>query len=847
MINGLIFPFTVPGLISDPVAFFIGSAQFTVGTQYSGKSFKGSLEDSQGYQGSFFKSPVSGEYVPEWPAWNPVDSIGGLRLVPTYLDLSPALINNLPNPNYLGNILLHKTAGEYDLAIQLEWFENGININTIDPHGKLFAVDSSTRGLIVKGNRWEDNTIDGTFYPKVSSRQLVYTLKFTYLDPVKSAYVQNYYGTDVEISHTLKLQENGEDSDYIVITPRTSQVFNQPNPDDTLIFDAKVYLEGALCSDIEKVKNISWAYYDPQHVINDGWVTIPIVPGSDCDYFSISVRAGDFLKARTFRYKATLDDIERQDTIVIRKETSDPRIKVISKAGDKYKSAEDLNTVKSLTAQVTVNKHGKWEQLPENSSELNRFTFTWRKFDDESVEVIGDGWPKTGNGLHTIQVTRGEITNFNVIVVELAESFENRTWYGVTRALTQQSPDLTRIGQAEYHRSLPLHEAVRPCIVNSDGSINYWLDKNDITRKENGSPSDLTGKDGQVCVCFPATYSILHGIGVASGGNKDTTAVGFAPFSIDGDIAKFFPSFIVSMDYVTNNKQLNRLEAVFNYTQNYAGSSGAGTPICGLTSSEMITKSKALGANWLPSFYYAEQIVTAFMTIEFATYNLKKPINRQKTPEGFTQGGLGTGAANWTSEQWAFYNGRTPVIRMGEVQKALSEEGGTKGTGEVSQRFTVGANTIDTKFNCWRWISNPWGYIQKATVGGLLKTTEANAPMKFYMTKKPGNITENTPLIQYDLIGEVPRTSGFISRLYPGTNMPIALEASSSTGVCGYWKSDPVNDKENRLLFEGNTLDSGEFALRNTTDARLGFLFPYNTGDETVNLYSTGLFTLLKQ
>ncbi len=154
---------------------------------------------------------------------------------------------------------------------------------------------------------------------------------------------------------------------------------------------------------------------------------------------------------------------------------------------------------------------------------------------------------------------------------------------------------------------------------------------------------------------------------------------------------------------------------------------------------------------------------------------------------------------------------------------------------------------VITKFNCWRWISNPWGYIQKASVGALVKSTLSTEPLKLYLTTKPGDIAQNTPLTSYTYVGDLPKSSGFISQLYYGTSMPVAVAASSSTGPCGYWKVDTTANKENRLTLSGSTLDAGDFASRTSTDVRLDFLYPYIVGGETVGLYSTGLFTLLTQ
>ena len=48
-----------------------------------------------------------------------------------------------------------------------------------------------------------------------------------------------------------------------------------------------------------------------------------------------------------------------------------------------------------------------------------------------------------------------------------------------------------------------LYSKMRGCVLNDDGTVNYYLDSSDWTKKENGTASDLTGTDGNVMVQIP--------------------------------------------------------------------------------------------------------------------------------------------------------------------------------------------------------------------------------------------------------------------------------------------------------------------------------------------------------
>lgn len=55
-------------------------------------------------------------------------------------------------------------------------------------------------------------------------------------------------------------------------------------------------------------------------------------------------------------------------------------------------------------------------------------------------------------------------------------------------------------------RTTSIHKAMRRCLVSDDGTINYYLDAYDSTKKEDGSLANLSGADGQVMVELKAFY-----------------------------------------------------------------------------------------------------------------------------------------------------------------------------------------------------------------------------------------------------------------------------------------------------------------------------------------------------
>lgn len=90
----------------------------------------------------------------------------------------------------------------------------------------------------------------------------------------------------------------------------------------------------------------------------------------------------------------------------------------------------------------------------------------------------------------------------------------NLSYYGVSFDESQATGGYARtgnltgfgVGATLNDNLLPVHALMRRCILNDSGSVVYYLDPTDSTKKADGSASDLTGGDGQVMVEIPKFY-----------------------------------------------------------------------------------------------------------------------------------------------------------------------------------------------------------------------------------------------------------------------------------------------------------------------------------------------------
>jgi len=70
--------------------------------------------------------------------------------------------------------------------------------------------------------------------------------------------------------------------------------------------------------------------------------------------------------------------------------------------------------------------------------------------------------------------------------------------YGVLLDNNFSSPLVTRIGNLELHKTLPVHSNMKGCLLLDDGTVNYYLKPTDWTKKLDETASVLDGTDGQV-------------------------------------------------------------------------------------------------------------------------------------------------------------------------------------------------------------------------------------------------------------------------------------------------------------------------------------------------------------
>ena len=433
------------------------------------------------------------------------------------------------------------------------------------------------------------------------------------------------------------------------------------------------------------------------------------------------------------------------------------------------------------------------------------------KYDSNNIPVASKkllGIAKVGDGLN---VTDGIISVDPEYLVDMMS-------YGVEWDATVADPACTRIGNPLYHKQLPIQSQYKGCLVKN-GVVNYYLDPNDWSRKDDGTQSVLDGTDGDVMVHIPKFYG-------KSGSNGNKRWVRISTTKIDSswvEIPEMFVSAYRITTYTDTDK--TKVASVVNTTANYRGGSNRsandkyldtdkfrtdlGKPRTSVSRSTMRTNANNSGQELLCYEYYKWIFYWAYV-IEYANFNSQKEFNSELTSDGYHQGGLGSGVTNWDYNNWSRYNGVNPITPCGYT----NEFGNFSGVKQIliPQTQIDDSTTVNEKAlysNRWRGFENPFGDIWTNLDGIVLKRDSANAESKVYTTSDSSKFGDDTSVM--NVVGVEIAKDGYTKEFdlrETGEIIPQLVGGSESTYKCDYhWCNAQSTDK--RILVVGGHADYG--------------------------------------
>lgn len=432
----------------------------------------------------------------------------------------------------------------------------------------------------------------------------------------------------------------------------------------------------------------------------------------------------------------------------------------------------------------------------------------------------GNGTPiiREGVGMITSFTETADTDNpytFDFTFTGKEDLYNVDVWYGYEYSILTAAPEVIRIGSEALHRSLPIQSGMRRCLLADNGTVNYYLNAEDSTIKEDNSPAVLDGSDGQVMVEIPEHYKRIE----ASG---DIRRYRFSQYAIPG--YDLVPKMYVSAYEASLNRTGNILSSVVNDTAQYRGGNNSsawdaqprtllGKPVSNVNLDNFRLYAANRGANW-----YCENII-AYMTwchlfiCEYGTRNSQANFNPSLTPSGLRQGGLGEGVTNWVNTDWSTYNNRNPFINCGV----------TNGIGNNTGIVSVTTNGLASNVPSYRGIENPFGHIWKWCDGVLLQTQSvADGGQSLLFVCKDKTKFASTVTADYEFVGNTSRVSGYIREVILGLFAPVDnAGGSSSTYYCDnyYAPTIPGSGVELTGLRVGSLATDGAAAGLACTDA----------------------------
>ena len=216
-------------------------------------------------------------------------------------------------------------------------------------------------------------------------------------------------------------------------------------------------------------------------------------------------------------------------------------------------------------------------------------------------------------------------------------------------------------------------------------------------------------------------------------------------------------------------------------------------------------------AKWNLYTYEEHRAICHLFLVEYATRNSQKAVNTALTPEGFRQGGLGSGCTTGTAtingaQTWSF------------IPTGSSDSLGS-GSGEVTvtiqQTDSSGSNTstITRKCNRYRGIENPFGHIWKHT-DDIISIYEGSW-RTYYKSIKPDQFATNKNN-SYKPLTSAAVVTGYKTEIRVTPTCGFFAEACTNGSETTYWCDynwDNTDTSEHCLLIGGSSGDGGRAGL----------------------------------
>ena len=386
-----------------------------------------------------------------------------------------------------------------------------------------------------------------------------------------------------------------------------------------------------------------------------------------------------------------------------------------------------------------------------------------------------------------------------------SQNLEEFDWYGVSWSETSSNPDCIRIGNMDMHRSLPIQSMMKGYKVTTKyGNLPYMLRKlEDNWSKTIGGyygstyDNNFSGNDTNIMVLIPEFWWIDD-----YSPSSKTHNLKICPHAKPG-WNHHKEAFVGAYEGILTNDSFYSRKGV--------------VPSVNVTREKLRTAARNNGnANeykWNIYTYNEHRAICHLFLVEYATRNSQKAVNTELTPEGFRQGGLGSGCTTGTAtingaQTWSF-------IPTGSSDSLGSGSGEVTVTIQQTDQSGSNTSTITRKCNRYRGIENPFGHIWKHTDDIISKysTVSDKGYRSWSICENPINFSTNLTT-KYTPICIEPVVTGYKTEIVITPTCDFFAHACTNGSETTYWCDynwDNTDTSEHCLLI-GSCSDHGGMA-----------------------------------
>jgi hypothetical protein len=340
-----------------------------------------------------------------------------------------------------------------------------------------------------------------------------------------------------------------------------------------------------------------------------------------------------------------------------------------------------------------------------------------------------------------------------------------------------------------------IHKKMKRCLLYANGTVNYYLDPNDSTKKADGSSATLTGGDGYVMVEIPKFYySYARTNNVItwkiSETQLDSSYVLHPAFTKNGAEVnhRYYSAYDAcvydaSLDSYIAGLNLDNATSLVNTGEDKLASVSGIYPMVGLTRSEFRTLARNNGTGWEQADFWMVSAIQLLYLIEYGTFNSQAVLGNGNTGGGYLD------SSSSQSDSPHTIAGASNSIGNGSTNPTTGASSNNKpGTAFMTYRG------IENFYgNCWNWVD---GFNVLADYQAWIAATSNGS---LYVDNVSTGLTN---------IGTLPSNSGnWVTDLlnHSGSFLPsVASGGSSSTFITDQFFIATGNRV---ALFGGNATD----------------------------------------